>query len=285
MPHPSLAHGKLDEPEILFLASQPHKDDAKFGGVTLSYAWEPFRHLLQTITTLPAKDQCLFTHIPQLPNGPIFRTKTDGKKLGCHFVAGKYITEATLAAVKSTHRSIITHNPKIIVTIGDFALWALTGESSSSKWRGSTLVANLAGRTFKVIPILDASRFQQIPEWEFPTRNDLQRVVKELAIGRELVEPAYTYEPEPDFLRIRDYLRNILERADAASENGSEHYVAADIETANHSIITCLGLSDRTDHALCLRFFSFRTGHFFSPQEFAILYKLLWRVFNHPSRS
>lgn len=135
----------------------------------------------------------------------------------------------------------------IIVPLGAEALRALTGKVNMDKgiaggpimnWRGSLLKTELG----KMCPTLHPAYVLRMYKSRITVEQDLKRVCEE-SISPELKLPIHTFELNPSFGRVMEFLSQKPAR------------FAFDIETSG-PYVRCLGISERKDHAICIPFMS-----------------------------
>lgn len=126
--------------------------------------------------------------------------------------------------------------PNIVIALGNEALFTLTGEKRSvEKWRGS-IISDLSGR--KLISSWHPAACLRTPQWTYVLDADLRRAVEQSRF--------------PDIrLRRRELIvgPNIGTFVEVIRSFTSP--VSVDIETFGKSI-SCIGISDSPDRALCL---------------------------------
>jgi len=142
--------------------------------------------------------------------------------------------------------------PQFILALGGTALWALTGLSGITKWRGSILPANggpVGDLGIKLIPTFHPADVLR----EYPHRSiavqDLRRAARERSFA-EIRRPTYHFTTRPSYHETIDWLSS---HTDSASNDGSlcdnsdGPPLAADIETA-------YGWRNLTGHIACIGF-------------------------------
>ncbi len=167
--------------------------------------------------------------------------------------------------------------PNIIIAMGNLAAWALTGQWSVLKWRGSQLSTD---KGVKVIPTLTPGAV--LREW--PQRavvlNDLRRVKRHMTTREWDNKPSWRFLVRPSFHQAHSVLGGLLN--DAVS-NSRPIWLDFDIETRNGHI-DCIGFSwSRTD-ALCIPLMARgQPEGYWSADEEAILVFALYRLLMHPN--
>lgn len=123
-------------------------------------------------------------------------------------------------------RMISITQPNIVVTLGDLALWAATGETSSEQWRGAPRVG--AGVCGKVFPTYDLARLQAQYKLFTPFVADLMKVANE-AHYPEVRSTEVAIWLEPDLGDLERFARDEIAKSDLLS---------LDIETTSNQIAT-----------------------------------------------
>lgn len=161
--------------------------------------------------------------------------------------------------------------PNVVVALGKVALWALTGLTEITKYRGSILKSNLVPG-LKVIPTIHpAAVARQWSPWRQIVPADLIRAKKEGEFN-ELRLPKRTFITTPDFYTAIDELEKLSNAA----------LLSFDIETRGFKIVS-IGLSSSPDRAICI---PFTRGHdnYWTEQEEIEIWKALNKVLTSPSK-
>jgi len=204
------------------------------------------------------------------------KKKAEENKL--HLVAdGLYCNEQMKQVVEALRREIIKLNPTVVVVLGPYSMWALTGEFGSiHTWRGSHLQCSFLPET-TVIPTFDPYTLaRQYDQRQYCIRDLLRAncVAKQPHLYRE---PRYDFTIEPSYSQVMGYLEESLREADEQEEL----WISCDIETIAR-YISCIGLSKNAREALCIPFMDIK-GHYWSEEEeFAIQLKLQ-ELLTHPN--
>lgn len=170
--------------------------------------------------------------------------------------------------------------PNVIVPLGNYALWALTGESSISLWRGSILEAKMEGiEGMKVIPTYHPAGVLRNWPWRWDAVQDLRRV-KDEALSPAIEYPKWNFTIRPSYDAVIATLEWLLARLN----QGESLKLVADIETLPTSCqITCIGIGWSQLDALCIPFFCNEGDHSYwtAEQEVSIIL-LLRKILLHP---
>jgi len=165
---------------------------------------------------------------------------------GEQFVNGRWCKPEILEGLMQLKREIALTKPKIIIALGDTALWALTGESGITKWRGSLLWSDEYNAW--IIPTFHPSGILRQWAWRYPAMHDLRRARKQL--DNPVHEPSWSFLVRPDYESTIQVLDMLLARV-----RNERTRIACDIET-RAGYTDCIGLSWSATEAICIPFFS-----------------------------
>ena len=194
----------------------------------------------------------------------------------------KYVLPIVLEGYQSLLQEIHACQPNVIVALGNYALWALTGKFGVTKWRGSLLRTAdwlkpvIEGPLLpKIIPVYHPAAVLRQWNLRAATIADFRRVRKH-AESREynFPEPHYTIAPDLDTVVSR--LTVALKDLDLGPQ-----WIDLDLET-KFGHIACCGLSFSRLEAICIPFMALGKPHgYWSEEEEAIVVWLLYRVLCH----
>jgi uracil-DNA glycosylase family 4 len=205
----------------------------------------------------------------------------------------------TMRNIRNLYEQVRTIKPKLIIAVGNYALWAVTecartSYSSESggrvvptgitSWRGSMVRSTGAdlGPPVPVLPIIHPSSILRQWSQRSPTLHDLRtRVPLALAGDWERKSPP-VFDYAPSFNQVIDFLASVI----SSAKSGTEIPLACDIETRK-KLITCVGFATGVDYAICIPLLrKVGKGEFVSwwsvKEEMAIL-RLLCVVLTHPN--
>ena len=167
--------------------------------------------------------------------------------------------------------------PNVIIPMGNYAMWALTGAFGILKWRGSML--RLPGEnTPKCIPTIHPAAVMR--EWKYRSIviNDLKRAAREQHSLEWAIPPReWKFLVRPSYTTVMLTLADLKRRLD----KGEELWIDLDLETrAGH--IACCGLSWSLTDALVIPFMCVEnaSGYWAAEEEATIVYALQ-RVLRH----
>lgn len=197
---------------------------------------------------------------------------------------GKFVDPIVAEGLEMLSKEIALVKPRVIVALGGTALWALTGNESIVKWRGSLLNPEqgsvgwvLSGPQPIFLPTYHPSAILRMWEWRAIAVLDLKRAAKELRSGPTSV-PSWQFILRPSFDKVLStisMLRGMVERGPT--------WIDLDLETkASH--ISCCGLSWSKTEAICIPFMipEDRGGYWLLEEEARIV-TALYRLLTHPN--
>jgi DNA polymerase-1 len=201
------------------------------------------------------RERCYITNLVkfQPPSNNFDTLYEDGSKR-------KVPTPELQVAVEYLQREIKEVNPNIIIAVGGEPCKWLTTFTQITKFAGSLLPCTLE-TDYKVLAILHPSYLLKgswVP-WRTSTPVHLKRALRH-SESRELVLPERTYV----YGRSFDEYVSELERLRGAAK------VSVDIET-NNNIITCIGLGDSANYAVCIPLTK-EGNSYFTTEEESILF-------------
>lgn len=179
--------------------------------------------------------------------------------------------------------------PNLIIAFGNLASWALTGNWSVAKWRGSLLTyrgGNPGGlnKAFdlwtppKVIPTLHPSTVLKQYDQRAVVLNDLRRA------KRHMVSKTYDNRPDWDFIirpTYQDVITTLVRLYGEAIKAATPIWLDFDIETrAGH--IDCIGFSWSRTEAICIPLMAAGkpAGYWSESEEAEIVFRL-YKLLTH----
>lgn len=225
------------------------------------------------------REACFITNVckyrpPKNDIKSFFPNKTEARKRGLSNICGRYPNEQIIEGLGELYQEIDICKPKVIVALGDTALWALCGESGISKWRGSTLMHE----GIPVVPTYHPAAILRQWSWRFITVNDLRKV-KMLATTGTYVPPRYGFIIRPNYTTVIGTLEELLKDAETDTLR-----LACDIETRFRHI-ECFGIAWTKRHAICIPFLTNenrKKSYWTIDEETQIVWKLR-QLLTHPN--
>jgi len=177
--------------------------------------------------------------------------------------------------------------PNVIVALGNTSLWALTGISGVTKWRGSMLHTTGDMGATKCIPTYHPAAVLREWSWRAVAVSDLRRAAG-FRDGKPYPKPEWKFILRPTFSQTMECLSGILQRLDGKTRDTSSPdsqpglRLSFDLETRGGHI-ACAGLSWTLCDAICIPFIheGFR-DYWSAPHEGEIVW-LLRQVLTHPN--
>lgn len=252
------------------------------------------------------RNQCFLTNVvPHRPdNNDMWRLFHPAKDKAVPVVRGLSPGELVTQGLSRLYTQIDAVQPKLIVAMGNYALWALTqhtgtvyatdskGKSTGikapngiMKWRGSQTFGGPAGRRIPVLPLIHPAAV--LRQWELRplVLHDLSARVP-LALADNWSEPERTLilPLGPNgFIDVYTFFESLLDRVESPDSPPLD--IAVDIET-HAGLIVCIGIAVSTQYAISIpliRVTPQKTfDSFWSNWQEAQLRHLLAKMFRHP---
>lgn len=217
-----------------------------------------------------------------------FGNKTQAAKEGLPLICGKYPHYEILEGMKELQAEIDQLKPELIIPVGNTSLWALTGQWSISKWRGSMMQASkykeapidYNGCDPIIVPTYHPAAILRQWYLRFIAVQDLRRAKKVL----EHPEREALLNPKRELI-VRPNADQVLTMIDAwlAEADLGQLKLAVDIETRDQHI-ACIGLAADKHSAICIPLMSTTKpdGYWGLDEELLIL-DALRRLLSHES--
>lgn len=269
--------------KIMIVGDVPHEQDLRRG--------EPFIggggfELTKMLTEAGIRrDDCYMTLVFKsrcYPNELNIIEKKKDRQPNHIYFQGQFITQKLYDACMSIRDEVERVKPNVICTVGDLALFALTGQTSSYNYRSSIMASTLTAG-YKVIPTLRSD----IIHTQYARRpwmvHDLKRVKKN-SLNPGLFHRDYKLLIAVDnsdqwFKEITDKLRWI-QNTHLKTNNAP---LACDIETRGGHI-TCVSFAWSPTEALCIQLAPLRNPEgFWSAEDEAVLVAWMCELLMHPN--
>jgi DNA polymerase len=185
---------------------------------------------------------------------------------------GRFVSPIVLEGYESLLREIDLVKPRVIIALGNTALWALTGRSGITKWRGSLL--DFHGT--RVVPTYHPAAVLRMWEWRAVGVFDLKRAAKELLASTPV--PQWNFRIRPSLDKVLTTLGDLYLKAEAGTL-----WLDFDIETVcGH--IRCFALSWSRVDALCIPLMTTEswTGYWNVEEEGEIIWRV-YKLLTHPN--
>ena len=246
-------HGPKDA-RILIVGEAPGADEDRLGRPFVGAAGELLEQQLNQAGIL--RSECYITNVikERPPKNDISAFIDIGRKVTTTEEYHKY--RAFL--IDEIHEV----NPNIVIAAGNVPLYALTGERSISKWRGS-LLESVTGH--KVMAILHPASALREYINRYYISFDLKKAKRE-ADTRELILKPRHLIVDPSFHQCMDYLEQ-CKRADL---------VGFDIEVS-HEEVSCISFSHSENNAISIPFTKGGSEYFSIEHEYE-LWKMIGEI-------
>src|SRR6202000_3199674 len=141
---------------IMIVGEFPHEGDLRKGLPFIGGAGFELTKMLSEAGI--NREHCYLTMVTRerVPASNILYLTVDKKKdIGPQhsLYRGRWCTQQLIDGVTSLREEILRVKPNIVITLGNLALWALTGEWSANAWRSSVMESTLVAGV-KVVPTL-----------------------------------------------------------------------------------------------------------------------------------
>jgi uracil-DNA glycosylase len=191
---------------------------------------------------------------------------------------GKFVDPIVAEGLDQLQKEIALVKPSVIVALGGTALWALTGNESIVKWRGSLLPlgSGSSDHPRTVIPTFHPAAVLRMWEWRAIAVLDLKRAAAVLRRGA-VQQPDWKFTTRPSFSAVIDTLGKLQRMVEE-----DPTWIELDLETkASH--ISCCALSWSKTEAICIPFLLSATSatSYWLEEEEAFILKLLYRLLRH----
>lgn len=189
---------------------------------------------------------------------------------------GAYLHPRAAQSLVTFEAHLRNLQPRLIIALGNFPLWVLTGNASVAKWRGS-LESTEFGCSAKVIATYSPEMIRKVWSWRWIAVRDLQRAVTE----------SLSTQPPPEmglvlcdnFREAKKQLTVVIGALDVAVRGVP---IASDIETISRHI-ACIGFAWGPLNGFCVPFMGADNSHIFSLDEEAEIVGMTQKILLHPS--
>lgn len=209
------------------------------------------------------RDACYVTNVCKYvpPGGDIEKwlhtKKREGKKNDWPLLNGRYASPEVHDGLSELFDEVASRRPRIVIGLGNTALWAFTGEWSITDWRGSEIPladqSHEAYRHATFVPTLHPAGVLRAWATRAQLVHDLKvRVARR--VQQPAVEPQWDFNIAPTFAEVCDFLKWLPDEA------------AVDVETSRGQIV-CVGIAVSDTKAMCIPFISEGYGAYWTAQE------------------
>lgn len=270
--------GPIDA-KIVIVGEAPGADEELRGEPFVGSSGQELNRMLHEAGIL--RTECYLTNVSKYrpPNNDMdfwfAQSKKKGLELGYVPFMGEYVDQHIVDSVAELHAELNALQPNIVILLGATALWAVTGKSPITSWRGSIMETlplgpdGISGKVFKCLPTYHPANI--LRQWENrPVAvHDLARAFRDSEFP-EIRYPAYRFEVRPSYEQVIGHLVRLTDLADQGPVK-----LAADLET-RHGYLACLGLAWSRLEALCIPFMCVERneGYWTVEQEVEIIARL-----------
>lgn len=269
-----LGHGPA-QADIVIVGEAPGEDEELEGKPFVGASGKLLTTLLREAGI--RRDDCYITNVCKYrpPANDITKwltdKKTEGTKNDWPCINGRYASPEITEGLAGLYEEVASRKPKIVLGLGNTALWAFTGEWGITSWRGSEIVLatsdaeTLWGTHF--VPSLHPASV--LRSW--PTRtciaHDLAARVARRWRGGLAQMPAFDFNVAPSLSEVVAFLDEVYAAGEAA----------VDVETSRGRIV-CVGVAISPTRAMCIPFISEGYGAYWSQDEYHMVLGMIKRT-------
>lgn len=263
--------------DIMIVGEAPGENEAKYRQPFIGNSGQELSSMLHEAGII--RSSCFICNVvsERPPGNDIklwFHGATEGKALGISPLYGRYPNDRVSKGLDQLAAAIRAINPRLIIALGDVALWALTGKEGITKWRGSVLPLKiLDSPRAKVIPTFHPAAILRMWAWRWIAMQDLRRCVREAGFDG-VRDPGWSFAVRPSFSDAMAFLHDM---------EASPRRITEDIETRGGQI-SCVGIATSRKEAFCIPFLNPERpdGNYWPWEEELALRRQLRRVNVHP---
>jgi uracil-DNA glycosylase len=269
-----MKRGPLNAP-ILILGEAPGQNEVAAGVPFVGKSGQELSKMLHEAGI--DESQCLFANVcnerPEKNDIENWmpKTKKDALACGAEWHKGKWCTTQILRGLDTLDETIAAMpNLRLVITLGNVPLWALTNNWGITKWRGSQIKLP----NFAVVPTYHPAAIMRQWEWRWIAVEDFKRAKSWLDCNFEV--PPYEFIVRPSHTTALSFLNDLLAEADRSPTR-----VAVDIETRSRHI-ACIGFGVSPLRAICIPFMTLAGPYFGESEEISIVYAI-YKLLTHPN--
>jgi uracil-DNA glycosylase family 4 len=232
---PAYKPRKLPAP-ILFVGDAPGDEEVIRGEPLVGPAGRVFDAILRTANL--SREDYYITNLydEQAPDNDISQLRADKDK--------------TAAALARLTKEVEEAQANVIVPLGPTALWAFTGQSAISPYRGTVSQASRLAPGAKLVPTFHPSHV--MAQWKYfsTVTMDIIKAALEARKGPKVVYPRVRLNIMPSVQEVLDWEPKLI----------AADLLSTDIETG-WGQITCIGFAPNAHEAICVPFVDFGKPH------------------------
>lgn len=276
LPFLSICSGPFDA-EIMIVGEAPGKEEIEQRQPFVGSSGRELSTMLGEAGII--RSACFITNCTSIrpPGNDIehffYKSVKEAKMLNIEPLYGRYPKHELRSGIDVLYRAIQHINPRLIIALGETALWALTGKSGITKWRGSTLPCVVPGVRSKVLATYHPAAILRMWSWRWIAVQDLRRAAIEASFDG-LRDPGWRFRIRPSFEEVMEFLDDLLKRP---------RLIAEDIECYG-GLIDCVAIATSKKEAFNIPFYSADRDHhsYWSFEEEKSIRLKLREVNTHP---
>lgn len=193
-----------------------------------------------------------------------------------HPVKGGFAKAPVIDGLKRLEVEVSRCRPKVIIAVGNLALWALTGQWGISSWRGSLMKCSFDPSVAVIPTIHPAAVLRQWSDRRYVVL-DLKRAARQ-AGPNPVTAPHYNFLVRPQFPQAVSCLTQLIKKLGQGPLP-----LAGDIETRAGQI-ACIGFAWSKTDAVCIPLMCVeRREGYWSEAEERYIIQLLQTILTHPN--
>jgi DNA polymerase len=251
-----ISSGSLSSP-IWLIGEAPGPDEIRKGLPFIGYSGEELTRMLNDAGI--SRRSCFLANVADHLDREYYHKAKAAKEVGVQRLDGKYPKDFVSEGRNRIRALAEKHKPNLIIALGDLALWALTGNSGITKWRGS-IIGSPVG---KVLPTFNPAGVTRNWSWRWLSVQDFRRAKRESEYP-EIRKPPWVFTIRPSLEEVIDFLDSLRDQK-----------IVVDIETRMGQI-SCVGIATDKFNAFCIPFLSLERpeGYWSLEEELLVTLKL-----------
>ena len=276
---------------VMLVGEAPGAEEEALGQPFVGSSGQELNRMLHEAGIM--RSECYVTNVVKYrpPNNDLSNWIPKAKKdvTSAHVrLRDKYVLPVVMEGYDELIAELKMVQPNLIITFGNYSMWALTGAWGILKWRGSQLKA-MSGFNIpefahlplpKLIPTIHPAAI--LREWSNRALvvADLRRAKREM-VSREYSPPKWQFHVRPSFTDVSLFLYSLLNGLEAPATNW-DYFIDVDIETRNN-YMACLGLSFSRLEGVCIPFMCTENKEgYWSLEEEAWIIWMCYKILTHP---
>lgn len=245
---------------ILFVGEAPSSEEVIQGEPLVGPSGRVFNAVLRTAGLERADYYITNVYDEQAPDNDVSEWRTD--------------KDRTARAFKRLEQEVLEAGANVIVPLGATALWAFTGQTSITPYRGTVSQASRIKPGAKLVPTFHPSHV--IQQWKYfsTVTADIIKAASEAKKGPKIVYPRVSLNIQPTLAELEAWKHKLL----------SADLLSTDIETG-WGQITCIGFAPNDHEAICIPFVDFgkpARSYWADPAEEAQALRIIAEILRSP---